>query len=299
MEKIYIYGSGSNGKNLLEIVKANGSRVEAFIDEDAQKQNTVICGIPCFGLERAADRGVKEDIVLVSPHNSAVIVKTLENRGFKKVFDMHKLADRSKYFMPKKVAEDDFEGVAPFNRFDSPYPDLEGIYRDRDKLFSKDKKVNDINLNIHRQKELVSKMRKINEPHWIKEAGDGHRYYLNNDWFGKGSADCLYYMMRIVNPKMIVEVGSGFSTGVMLDTNNTYFDRQIKISCIEPYPERLKSLLMESDNIEIHETYLQNISLNFFDQLQANDILFIDSSHVAKTNSDINYLFFEILPSVC
>ncbi len=51
MEKIYIYGSGSNGKNLLEIVKANGSRVEAFIDEDAQKQNTVICGIPCFGLD--------------------------------------------------------------------------------------------------------------------------------------------------------------------------------------------------------------------------------------------------------
>jgi hypothetical protein len=30
--------------------------------------------------------------------------------------------------------------------------------------------------------------------------------------------------------------------------------------------------------------------------LKANDILFIDSTHVSKTNSDVNYLFFEILP---
>lgn len=296
MGKIYIYGCGNNGKNLLEIVKANDSQVEAFIDRDTQKHNTVVCGILCISLESAMMRGAKEDIVLVSPSNSADIVRLLEDNGFKKVFDMHKLADRSKFFIPKKVTEDDFEVVAPFNRYDSPYPDLEEIYKEEDKLFCKDKEVNDINLNIDRQKELISKMWEINAVDWSGEASDGHRYYSDNDWFGKGSADCLYYMMRIINPKKIIEVGSGFSTSVMLDTNNAYFDNHIKISCIEPYPERLKSLLMESDNLEIHETYLQNIPLEFFDQLQINDILFIDSSHVAKTNSDINYLFFEILP---
>lgn len=30
--------------------------------------------------------------------------------------------------------------------------------------------------------------------------------------------------------------------------------------------------------------------------MEANDILFIDSTHVSKVNSDVNRLFFEILP---
>jgi hypothetical protein len=33
-----------------------------------------------------------------------------------------------------------------------------------------------------------------------------------------------------------------------------------------------------------------------FTQLEAGDILFIDSSHVSKTGSDVNFLFFEVLP---
>jgi hypothetical protein len=36
--------------------------------------------------------------------------------------------------------------------------------------------------------------------------------------------------------------------------------------------------------------------LEFFDQLSSNDVLFIDSSHVSKTGSDVNYLYFEVLP---
>ena len=32
------------------------------------------------------------------------------------------------------------------------------------------------------------------------------------------------------------------------------------------------------------------------DQLAANDILFIDSSHVSKAGSDVNHILFELLP---
>lgn len=296
MEKIYIYGCGDNGRNLLEIIRANGNRVEAFIDGNDKKHNTMISGIRCIGLESAMEKGAKEDIVLVSPHNSEGIIKTLLDNGFKRIFDVHRLADKSKYFIPKRVADDDFEGVAPFNRYDSPYPDLGKIYENADRLFCKNKEIVDIDLDIDRQKELISKMQEIKEMNWNEEAGDGYRYYSNNNWFGKGSADCLYYMMRILNPQRIIEVGSGFSTSVMLDINNAYFNDGIRIVCIEPYSERLKSLLFITDNIEIHETYLQDIELECFEQLQKDDILFIDSSHMAKTNSDLTYLFFEILP---
>jgi hypothetical protein len=41
---------------------------------------------------------------------------------------------------------------------------------------------------------------------------------------------------------------------------------------------------------------IQEVSPDTFQQLGANDILFIDSSHVVKCGGDVNYLFLEVLP---
>jgi hypothetical protein len=41
---------------------------------------------------------------------------------------------------------------------------------------------------------------------------------------------------------------------------------------------------------------VQDVSLSVFESLAAGDVLFIDSSHVSKTGSDVNYLYFEVLP---
>jgi hypothetical protein len=49
-------------------------------------------------------------------------------------------------------------------------------------------------------------------------------------------------------------------------------------------------------NIDLKNKKLEDIEKSFFQNLTAGDILFIDSSHVSKINSDVNYLFFEILP---
>lgn len=78
--------------------------------------------------------------------------------------------------------------------------------------------------------------------------------------------------------------------------NIYYFNNEIDIECIEPRPERLKKLLNERDRISIHKNDLQNISLELFSKLGQNDILFVDSSHVMKTGSDVSYELFELLP---
>ncbi|HEX6383406.1 MAG TPA: class I SAM-dependent methyltransferase, partial [Anaerolineae bacterium] len=52
------------------------------------------------------------------------------------------------------------------------------------------------------------------------------------------------------------------------------------------------------NRIEIIARPLQDVSLDRFSALTAGDILFIDSTHVAKIGSDVNYLFFEILPAL-
>jgi len=65
---------------------------------------------------------------------------------------------------------------------------------------------------------------------------------------------------------------------------------------IEPYPERLESLLKNNDSVTIHKNRLQEIPIEIFEGLNKNDILFIDSTHVSKFNSDVNYVFHKILP---
>ena len=70
----------------------------------------------------------------------------------------------------------------------------------------------------------------------------------------------------------------------------------VDFTFIEPYPERLKSLLTPHDNVRIIEEKLQDVDTDIFSSLQAGDILFIDSTHVSKIDSDVNLYLFNILP---
>ena len=77
--------------------------------------------------------------------------------------------------------------------------------------------------------------------------------------------------------------------------NENIFHSEIECTFIEPYTKRLRSLLHEKDKIHIIEKNLQEVEYTVFESLQAGDILFIDSTHVVKTGSDVNY----ILPLFC
>ena len=106
-------------------------------------------------------------------------------------------------------------------------------------------------------------------------------------------------MIRYLHPKNIIEAGLGFSTAVALNTNQYYFNNKINLTCIEPYPKLLKSLLNRDDSLTIKETKIQEVSLSEFQKLNENDdILFIDTSHISKVGSDVNYIIHEILPSL-
>jgi hypothetical protein len=105
-------------------------------------------------------------------------------------------------------------------------------------------------------------------------------------------------MIRHLKPKKIIEAGSGFSSSVILDTNEKFMGSSINCIFIEPYPQRLESLLKDSDKekVTIHKKRLQEVPMEIFQELTENDILFIDSTHVAKFNSDVNYVIHKILP---
>lgn len=127
---------------------------------------------------------------------------------------------------------------------------------------------------------------------------EGLRYYYENSMYSYSDAIFLFCMIRKNNPKRIIEVGSGFSSAVMLDTNNLFYENSIQCTFIEPYPDRLNSLLFANEKINLLQRPVQDIELSLFEELEENDLLFIDSTHVSKTGSDVNFLIFDVLPKL-
>ncbi len=105
----------------------------------------------------------------------------------------------------------------------------------------------------------------------------------------------LYMKIRQTKPKRYIEVGSGLSTYYcsLAAEKNASEGYPLQITCIEPYPyEKLYSI----PGIQIHAKEVQDVELSVFQQLEENDIFFIDSSHVVKIDSDVPFLFLEVLP---
>lgn len=170
-----------------------------------------------------------------------------------------------------------------------------------DKIFDKNKELlPGIDLYKEEQFSLLNKLVQFYPPPFsaAKDVRGRLRYYYKNDFYPESDAIFLYSMIRYFKPKRIIEAGSGFSSAVMLDTNEQFMENSIDFCFIEPYPRRLKGLLKPADHAQcrIIEMPLQEVPLSEFERLEANDILFIDSTHVSKTGSDVNYIIFEILP---
>lgn len=296
MKKIYIFGAGNNGKKLLAYLERVGNQeVTAFIDNNIQ--NVEIDGLECISVEEAIRRGAQSEIIFVSPEKSYDIEKQLEDNGFKCVFCTNEWMHKKEFCFPITLKKSDYCRVKPFNHYESPYPDIKKVHENEKAFFDIKKEILDIDFNVDNQFELIDQMKNLDLPQWENsDRNKDYRYFYTDQWFGKGSADALFYMIRILQPKKIIEVGSGFSTAVMLDANEYFFNNSIEIVSIEPRANRLKSILKSTDNIEIYEKEVQEMPISLFLTLKENDILFIDSSHVSRIDSDVNFLFFEVLP---
>lgn len=129
------------------------------------------------------------------------------------------------------------------------------------------------------------------------EVGDdaAGAFYTRNSQFSWLDSRTLFVLLRHWMPNRIIEVGSGYSTLLMADVNRRFAGGNIEITCIEPYPRQFLTNGIQGMGSLIVKR-VQDVDVALFEGLEANDILFIDSSHVAKTGSDVNFLYFEVLP---
>ncbi len=106
----------------------------------------------------------------------------------------------------------------------------------------------------------------------------------------------LYAMIREKKPKVMIEVGSGETTKISLLAlaRNREEGHSCKFYAVEPYPsEELKRI--KATDFQLIDNKLEHIDLNF---LITADLFFIDSSHVSKIGSDVNYEVLEIVPNL-
>jgi hypothetical protein len=126
------------------------------------------------------------------------------------------------------------------------------------------------------------------------------RFYTENVSLSLMDSLVIFSMLRKYKPKRIIEIGSGFSSGLMMEVNEKYFGNKMAITFIEPYPQLLYQRMHKSDKsrYKVIPNGVQDVPLDVFKQLKSGDLLFIDSTHVSKFNSDVNYELFDILPTL-
>ena len=158
-----------------------------------------------------------------------------------------------------------------------------------------------IDLRVEDQTNLLNELISFKDQFvWGKSKSSGLRYNTDNLFFTQFDGYILFSMMMKYKPKKIIEIGSGFSSALMLDVNDMYLNRSVDFTFIDPWMDRLNELLnaedKQSDQVKTLSVMIQEVDLTIFDDLEAGDILFIDSSHVSKVASDVNFEIFEILP---
>ena len=184
----------------------------------------------------------------------------------------------------------------PYGHFSSPVPSIEDIER---AIASAPASFSGIDLREDRQLALLEKLSRFyTEIPFPAEKGERFRFAFHNPSYSWGDAIILFCMIRELKPRRILEIGSGHTSALILDTNERFFDGRIDCTFVEPHPELLLSLLRPNEVVQskVIPRKLQDVNLTLFDTLEAGDILFIDSSHVVKVGSDCQLLFSEILP---
>jgi len=201
---------------------------------------------------------------------------------------------------PEQVGDPHQPGWPP-GHFYSPSPLISEIRRHEEQIFAIPTEIAGIDLNTTGQLELFDQLKLYySDLPFDFEKKDGLSYYFNNRFFSYADAITLYALIRHLRPKRIIEVGSGFSSCVTLDTNRLFFDNTIECTFIEPYPDVLLSLVPEAQQkqLKLIRSKVQHVDQALFAELEAGDILFVDSTHIAKIGSDVNRLIFDVLPTL-
>ncbi len=190
----------------------------------------------------------------------------------------------------------------PLGHFYSPIPDLDEVEAQADRVFAADRDPAGIDLGLERQLARLDEFAGlcVDLPYPASGPVDGLRYRYDNPFFASGDGIAYACMLRSIRPDRVIEIGSGWSSALALDIDERFLGSATEMTFIEPFPDRLESLLdrADEDRVRILRQPLADVDPAVFADLGAGDILFVDSTHVSKIGSDVNQIVFDILPTL-
>lgn len=132
----------------------------------------------------------------------------------------------------------------------------------------------------------------------LERADNEQEFYYHNSSFQSGDAEFYYSVLRLLKPRTVIEIGSGYSTLMALNAKRQNVSEdpsyQCAIVCVEPYEQPW----LEGLDVKVIRKRVEEIGANLFTRLERNDILFIDSSHVIRPQGDVLFELLELIPSL-
>jgi hypothetical protein len=152
-----------------------------------------------------------------------------------------------------------------------------------------DRSLPGINLNLDAQIALLGSFRFQHELSDVPSARPPEAngvYWFDNTYFERMDSSIWYSMLRTFKPRTIIEIGSGFSTLVArmaIQRNTLETGNEVRHVCIEPF----ENSFLEQCGAEVVRQRVETVDQTLFTALGANDMLFIDSSHVVRPGGDV------------
>lgn len=124
-----------------------------------------------------------------------------------------------------------------------------------------------------------------------------NRFHYGNGVYERIDAEILHCMIRNFRPKRVIEIGSGFSSLITASACqlNKAEGYPVEFSLVEPFPNDFIRVTIPGIS-HLHCMGVEDCPIQMFEELEAGDILFIDSSHVIRSGNDVEYEYFEIIP---
>jgi hypothetical protein len=188
----------------------------------------------------------------------------------------------------------------------APVPNIIELERTTD-LWAKPSAMSGIHIDLDEQ---IDNLRRVCTP--FQEEFRGNPYYWHatkqpfrsgrSRFFGYLEAQVLHAVVRHYKPARLIEIGGGVPTyctfqAMSMNARDTGVNGHI--TCIEPDPtDMVRNINENAENFELIARPIQDVPLEYFKQLNVNDIVFIDSNHAVRSGSELNYTVLEILPII-
>ncbi|MDH3255301.1 MAG: class I SAM-dependent methyltransferase [Acidobacteriota bacterium] len=185
--------------------------------------------------------------------------------------------------------------VYPTRDFYSPLPVLSELEKTRE-LWDRPSEMVGVRYDLERMKTILGRC--------VESFGDEYEAlpaYEENKKLGLGpgftviDAMTLYFMVRDLKPHRYIEIGSGFSTyySWLAVQKNREEGVATSFRVVDPFP---RDAMRELEGVSVEAKPAQEVPIDFFAELTAGDILFIDTTHVLKLGGELAYLFMEVIP---